>query len=78
MTYNIVEVVPGKYAIRRRTFFQELFSLEGTFLDLTGIMGRFWWSTESRHFHDCLTSNMESLVPKLELLKAELTIKVIM
>lgn len=68
MTYNIVEVVPGKYAIRRRTFFEELFNLNGEYLDL--ITSYCWRSRTSRHFQDCMTSDVDSLRPILILLKS--------
>lgn len=70
MTYNIVEVVPGQYAIRRRTFFQELFSLDGEFLDLVATGDIFWWDMQDSDFPDCLTDNVESLTLKLQLLKS--------
>lgn len=70
MTYNIVEVVPGKYAIRRRTFFEELFNIEGEFLDLVSRNHTFWWNQSDDDFEDCLADAIEPLVLKLELLKA--------
>lgn len=70
MTYNIVEVVPGKYAIRRRTFFEELFNIEGEFLDLVSRNRIFWWGQYDDDFEDCLADSIEPLILKLELLKA--------
>lgn len=69
MTYNIVEVVPGKYAIRRRGYFGELFNLTGQFLDLKTHIGNCWWGTGSRYLNDCLTDNIYMLEATLELLK---------
>lgn len=71
MTYNIVEVVPGKYAIRRRTFFEELFDVDGEFLDICVRSGNYWWGKGSEHFEDCLTDSIESLRPKLSILKTK-------
>ncbi len=77
MTYNIVEVVPGKYALRRRMFFENLFDIGGEYIDLAAVRN-FWWRSSSPYFGDCLTDDMEDLVPLLELFRSTTKIKVVM
>ena len=71
MTYNIVEVVPGKYAIRRRTFLENLFNVDGEFRDLYAVRGDYWWNSSSGFFNDCLTSDLDLLLPMLASLKTK-------
>ena len=70
MTYNIVEVVPGKYAIRRRTYWQELFNTGGAYKDLLDLD---YWTESDVRFRQSryLSADLEHLQNLLTILKTK-------
>lgn len=67
ITYNIIEVFPGKYAIRKRTFLQNLFGIGGAhkYLDEND----YWTENDVRFKPSCLTEDLASLQEMLKILR---------
>ena len=63
MKYEIVQHKNGKFAIRRRNFFQNLFNYGGDFYNLVD-NGKHFWKSYEYFFEDCLTDNIKFVLEK--------------
>ena len=67
ITYNIIEVLPGKYAIRKRNFLQNLLGIGGEYKYLQE--PDYWTENDVRFKPSCLTENLASIQETLKILR---------
>lgn len=66
-SYNIIEVLPGKYALRRRNSLQRLFNVGGEYRYLQE--SDYWTENDVRFKPSCLTEDLASIQESLKILK---------
>lgn len=65
---EIVMFKNGKYGIRKRTWFDKLFGLEGKFRDFKPILTK-WRRSDCKYFHDCQLDSLEKVKEQFEIIK---------
>lgn len=59
MKYEIVKFSNGKFGLRRRSFIERLFNLDGSFKDFTPTPFYSWRKPTQDYFQDCQTDDLK-------------------